>query len=140
MAKICLVACASTKQMQSASAKELYVSPLFSKSRYWAEQNSDQWFILSAKHGLLTPSTLVEPYNMTLKNMNVNDRRTWADKVYAALLDITQEGDEITFLAGKHYRQFLLPRLTQEGYQVCLPMEGLGIGKQLQWLTQNVAV
>lgn len=43
------------------------------------------------------------------------------------------KNDEFTFLAGDTYREFLLPEL----YHVKLPMKGLKIGQQLQWLTKQ---
>jgi hypothetical protein len=43
------------------------------------------------------------------------------------------EKDEFIFLAGNKYRKYLLPHITN--YKI--PMEGLPIGKQLQWLTKQ---
>ena len=43
------------------------------------------------------------------------------------------EIDEFTFLAGEKYRKFLIPELSN----VKIPMKGLKIGKQLQWLTKQ---
>jgi hypothetical protein len=40
-------------------------------------------------------------------------------------------------LAGARYREFLLDYLKARFATVELPMEGLKIGKQLQWLAAN---
>jgi len=42
--------------------------------------------------------------------------------------------EEFVFLAGNNYRKFLLPRI--KNYKI--PMLGLGIGKQLKWLTERI--
>ena len=47
--------------------------------------------------------------------------------------------DRIVFLAGKHYRHHLAERLLVLGYDVEVPMEGLGIGEQLAWMDRAAA-
>jgi len=43
----------------------------------------------------------------------------------------------VVFLAGLRYREFLVKPLQDRGVEVEVPMEGLQIGKQLQWLAEN---
>lgn len=77
----------------------------------------------------------VEPYDITLNKMPANQIKDWAKKVIKQLRDKTDlENDRFIFLAGMKYRKFLLPHLT--GYEV--PMEGLPIGKQLQFLKEKL--
>ena len=134
---IYLVACASTKRNQAAPARDLYVSALFSKSRAMAEKRSDHWFILSAQHHLLSPDQYIAPYNRTLGDLTRQERRAWASKVLEQLKLIVQSGDTVVFLAGKNYREELIPALQILGCNVETPMEGLSIGYQLQWLDKN---
>lgn len=82
---ICLVACCGEKTAESAMAQDLYVSPLFRKSRAWAEAHCDLWFILSAKHGLLEPRQVIEPYDLTLAHLGGADYLAWARRVNRAL-------------------------------------------------------
>lgn len=35
----------------------------------WAIAHCDQWAILSAKHGLIDPDKVIEPYDVTLSTM-----------------------------------------------------------------------
>jgi hypothetical protein len=44
----------------------------------------------------------------------------------------------INFLAGQRYREFLEASLRSRGLVVSIPMEGLGIGKQLSWLNREL--
>src|SRR4051812_24833351 len=107
MSRICLVACASSKLDYSAPAGELYASTLFLKSRAWAKKFCDRWYILSAKHGLLDPTQVIEPYNITLNDMRVDERKRWSAKVLNELLKLTTSSDHIVFLAGNNYRKYL---------------------------------
>lgn len=135
MKKICLIACASQKRAVAAPAQDLYQSELFRKSVSWMHrQNFDEWFILSAKHGLVKPEQILEPYNLTLNTMKADARRQWGKIVLDELMTVLPAPASITFLAGSKYREYLSEPLREKGYEVLIPMQGLGIGKQLQWL------
>tara|TARA_R110002049_G_scaffold198475_5_gene368491 strand:+ start:1413 stop:2672 length:1260 start_codon:yes stop_codon:yes gene_type:complete len=135
---VCLVACTSRKGDQPAKAEFIYKSPLFSAARNFAEMRANQWFILSAKHGLLAPDDVVEPYNESLLNKSDSQRREWAERVHQALLTRIPDGAQIIFLAGSAYRTHLAPMLEAEGRRTAAPMSALGIGSQVAWL-QKVA-
>lgn len=128
--RIGLVACCGQKLDGKHQAGDLYRSPLFVKSREWVERNCDKWMILSAKHGLLDPHHVIESYDMTLNDMGHLERKSWADKV--RLQVYPYRDDEITVLAGKNYCGWT------GGFNTSRPMEGMGIGQQLQWLTKSL--
>ena len=81
MSKIVLVSCVKTKANHPKPAKELYISDLFRKSSAYARMIGDEWYILSAKYGLLAPEVVIPPYEKTLRNMGVADRKAWAKRV-----------------------------------------------------------
>jgi len=137
MAKVCFISCVSEKLSHAAPAADLYQSALFQRAKQYAVSHSDRWFVLSAEHGLLRPETIIAPYEKTLNKMPVMQRREWGAEVLAALFDILSDGDELTFIAGEHYREFLVPELQAKGFRIHVPMEGLTIGKQLQWLNAH---
>jgi hypothetical protein len=112
----------------------LYTSPLFQGGRRFAEQRFDRWFILSAKYGLVEPSTVIQPYEKTLKKMAKPERLRWAQKVFKELDAKLRHGDLVGFLAGLDYREFLGQMLEQRGFHCEVPLEGLSIGMQLSWL------
>jgi len=119
-----------------ASAQDLYVSPLFRLNlRYARKLQPDAIYILSAMHGLLDLDTEVEPYDLTLNDMATRQVQAWAEQVLEQLkrrADLSE--DHFVFLAGLKYRKFLVPRLAS--YEV--PMQGLAIGRQLQFLSERV--
>ena len=77
---IILVVCCRRKLTEPAPAADLYVSPLFKKARTYSERRG-RWFILSALHGLLDPTEVIAPFDVTLKKMLAQKRREWGQKV-----------------------------------------------------------
>lgn len=138
MAHIGLISCVSKKRPSAAEAKDLYDSALFAKSREFVEQRCESWFILSAKYGLVEPAHVIEPYEETLSTRSRRERDEWADRVWAVLRQRLRPNDQVTILAGERYRESLVPRMTEYGCHVDVPMQGLGIGRQLQWLSRQL--
>lgn len=138
-ADLCLVSCVATKLPRSAPAKELYTSPWFQKARGLVWARDWPWFILSAKYGLVHPEQVIGPYDKTLKKMGVAERRGWADACFDALASHLAGVKSVVFLAGREYREFLMPALVCRGIRVHVPMEGLRNGEQSAWLTRRLA-
>lgn len=136
--KIALVACVSKKNPMPMPARDLYISDWFRKASAYAMRVADEWYILSAKYELVVPDAVIEPYDETLNRMPVAARRAWAKRVLEDLNRVLQSGDHVVILAGKKYRENLVNPIQQMGCSVEIPMEGLGIGKQLRWLKQQL--
>jgi len=132
--KVALVSCVSKKDDKPRPAKDLYQSHWFKKASAYAKQIGDEWYILSAKYGLLSPKTIISPYDITLNNMKTQERKLWARNVIDQLKTIVSPGDEIIFLAGTKYRENLIAPLNIIGVQISIPMKGLRIGEQMSWL------
>ncbi len=129
---VILVACCGPKLTDPSPAADLYISDLFKKARSYAERRG-RWFILSALHGLLDPSAVIGPYDVTLKKMSAAKRREWGRKVREQMETAGLIGSPLVALAGADY----LKPLVDAGLDVAQPMKGLGIGKQLQWLKKQ---
>lgn len=132
MRNVILISCVSKKLPHAAPARELYQSPLFKFNLAYAEsQRPDAIYVLSAKHGLLELDQIIAPYNETLNTKRDADIQRWAERVGAQLALVSDvEKDTFIFLAGERYRRHLIPQLAH----VQIPMQGLGLGKQLQFL------
>ena len=129
---IVLISCVSEKLAHPAPAAELYMSPLFRGSLSYARWRKPRAiYILSARYGLLSLDQVIAPYNLTLNDMGESQIRDWADGVLEQLRKVGDlEHDRFIFLAGLKYRKYLVPHIRH-----CeVPMEGLSIGKQLQFL------
>jgi hypothetical protein len=136
MSKIVLISCVSKKQKTQSKAKDLYISPLFKKNLQYAKSlNPDKIYILSAKYGLINLDTKIDPYDQTLNKMSQNQIKDWSNSILNELKKSSNiNTDEFIFLAGIKYRKYILPFI--KNYKI--PMQGLSIGKQLQWLSKEV--
>lgn len=139
--EIGLVSCVKTKQDKPAPPKALYTSSYFRKMRSYAEQFHDDWWILSAKHGLLAPDgPPIKPYEETLAGARVARKREWAEKVAAQLAGhgLLSEDVTLVFHAGKDYYEELLPRIKDSGVAIEIPTEGLAIGETQAWYADRL--
>lgn len=136
MSRIVLISCVSKKLSHKTRAKDLYISPLFKLNLAYAKYlNPDKIFILSAKYGLVNLEEEIEPYNITLNAMRSKEIKKWASNVVEELSKVADlKNDEFVFLAGDKYRKFLIPQI--KNYKV--PLEGLSIGRQLQFLKEKL--
>lgn len=131
------MSCAARKKSAAAPAKDLYESPLFKKARAYAERCADGWYVLSARHGLVAPGQVIEPYDVTLNTMDTDARARWAALVAAQLEEVVTAGDRVVMLAGQRYREGVTQRLRSRGVRVEAPMAGMRIGEQLRWLADR---
>ncbi|HWL78028.1 DUF6884 domain-containing protein [Microbacterium sp.] len=137
MTRIGLVGCAAQKLQRPAPARDLYVSQLFRKASAYAQATCDVWFILSAKHHLVHPDEVLDPYNVRL-----GDKVTgppiwdWATETARQIEEAAAAFDDphLVVLAGEQY-QTIRWRTT---LPIDIPMKGLGIGEQLGFLTREL--
>jgi hypothetical protein len=137
MKRMVLISCVSKKLPHAALARDLYVSSLFQFClRYAKTLKPDAIFILSAKYGLVALDQQLEPYNDTLNTKRDADIRQWAQGVLQQLrTKIDLERDTVIFLAGEKYRRHLIGQIRHTE----IPLSGLTIGRQLQFLKQALA-
>ncbi len=136
MRTVVLISCVSQKLDYKSKAKDLYVSTLFKKNMAYTDKlNPDKAYILSAKYGLLALDDEIEPYDLTLNTMKIKEKKEWADNVLEQLEKVEDISDtKFIFLAGANYRKYLVEDMPYHE----IPMEGLQIGKQLQYLTEQL--
>ncbi|WP_433632677.1 DUF6884 domain-containing protein [Halomicrococcus sp. NG-SE-24] len=96
----------------------------------------DDWYILSAKHGLLEPDgEPIDPYDETLSGASVKRKRDWSHTVSTQLRDNRLLTDEtrLVFHAGRDYYDELLPLLTDANATITIetPTDGLQYGETL---------
>ncbi len=134
--RVALVGCGKEKRGYAAPARDLYTGPLFCAARTWAETFADRWFILSAQHGLLSPETVIEPYDLKLSALTREAREAWGEWTGAQVAaEVSDDPDEtVVAFAGGEY----LDTLRHHGsghwrWRVRDPLEGLELGHRLAW-------
>ena len=132
MKPVVLVACSDTKAPMPCEARRFYQGGVFKLSVEFALSKDWEWAIISAKHGLLMPGDIVNPYDFTVSERAADRGKVaeWAKATKAQL--------EAKF--PKRHFVSLLP----ERYEACLaemdfesPLKGLGIGSRQGWLARN---
>jgi len=133
---IALVGCVKSKQAGRHEARDLYDSALFKYSRSYAEANSDMWFILSAKHGLVNPTDSIDSYEDTLIGKSPMAKQEWARRVHQKLKDLGLDDPENTvlWLAGKDCKQPLAYMIACRQRD---PLDGLMQAPRIAWLKAN---
>jgi hypothetical protein len=133
--RIALIACSATKRDTARAARYLYTGDLFRKSLAYAVTHCDGFAILSAKHGLLQPDTVVEPYDARLSRRKAV-RLAWARGVVAQLkaaYDVSQT--TFVLLAGRDYRE----GLEASDLNTVNPFPAVrGLGDMKKWLADAV--
>jgi len=131
---IYLISCSSEKLDYKCAAEEMYDSALFKKSLTFArkQQKDDDYIkILSAKYYLTDLDKVIEPYDLTLKNFSVQQKKDWANKVYSQILDkYSLQYDRFMFLAGNAYTEYLMSKFK---YKTDV-LEGMRIGERMAYL------
>ena len=136
-----LVSCVKTKREEAVVPRDLYISAYFEKMREYAENEHDEWWILSAKHGLLAPDgPAIEPYEETLTTASKATQRQWAERVFEELEEqgLLTENNRLVLHAGKAYYEKLLPLLEETAVgEIRIPYE-LQIGHRLAWYNERI--
>lgn len=153
---IALIGCGKTKHKIACKAKDLYTGPLFTACRKWAERFADQWWIASAKHLILEPDKIIEPYDTSMSNLAADARRWRARQIqqhfHSRWVSCCQFGKSksgfvvatrkprVVLLAGKNYLTGFRELRDRQNDRYCFetPLEGLGVGQQLAWLKQQI--
>lgn len=136
MRQITLVACVSRKLEYPAPAAELYQGQWWTAAKGFAQMRPGSWYALSARHGIVEPNQVLDPYDETLIGKPKPERIRWAERVIEQLHKIAAPGAEVTFLAGRKYREFVIPALVttpEELWTARVPAAGLNIGQQVQF-------
>ena len=138
-----LVSCVSEKATSPAAAKDLYQSDWFKKARTYVESTGSPWKILSALHHVVSPDTVIGPYDSALTYPgdpnNRCRRQTWSAITAGILARSTFKGTRVVIFAGHAYREFLEPALCEAGFTVEAPLSRLGIGQQKRWFLNHAA-
>ena len=95
------------------------------------------WLILSAKHGVLLPEQIIEPYDTSMGSLTRFDRRRWADGVLQVLRHHLSEIRHVCFLTGRDYYELLLQPLQRRGHIVETPLAHKRQGEQLAYLKKE---
>lgn len=106
-------------------AQDMYVGSYFNINKEFALKFApNNWWILSARYGLLAPTDIIEHYDSALKYADRDARMRWSEQVLAQMRRRGFDMNEETwFLAGKDYYEFVAKAFSN--VQI-LTAEGMG--------------
>jgi hypothetical protein len=131
-----IIACCSKKLDQKAKAKDLYISNLFKASRRLAESYpSSEWWVVSAKYGLVHPDQAIEPYDLSLGSMVKKDRERWGVYTRREMVRRIKNPSQIVLLCGEDYTRQIIDGAKVLTKKVYVPLKGLALGEKVKWLT-----
>lgn len=122
----------------SVPARDLYEGIWFHGARAWAEMAGGPWFILSARHGLLTPEEIVAPYGDRLSGRSAAAMRAWVAQVIAQMETRLPEARRVVVLSERPLPDDLLGWLRGRYGRVETPLDGLDLRRQVLALTQGL--
>jgi hypothetical protein len=142
--RIALVGCGKLKSTPRGNdkympARELYIGDLFRKRAECMDSRDIPWYVVSAKGGLIKPTTMVGTYDKTIDDLTEIEKAEWHVGIANQLLtELYYEFNSpklssivIELHAGKQYCEPLATILGLLGIKTIKPVEGLGIGEQL---------
>lgn len=136
--RIVLVACVAKKRLSASPAKELYCSQWFRTACRYAKATGAEVYFLSARHGLVHPDQVLEPYECDPKHRGKSKTLQWQAMVVNQLKELAPVGAQFTIIGRKAYYKGVKEPLEKLGlYAVSTPLAGLGIGWQLNWLINH---
>jgi hypothetical protein len=138
---VVLLGCVKTRSDRPMPAADLYQSTLFRRRRAYAEATGKPWFVLSALHGALVPTDVIEPHDLNLDEQSVSYRHAWAARVVQQLRDRLDDlsREVFEFHASALYVQPIMPLLERAGAGTTWPFEGLTFGEHLSWYGRGTA-
>ena len=129
--RVTLIQCTNSKRDSQCKAAAMYdESEYYKKMRRFAKAKGNEWYILSAKHGLLYPDKIIEPYD----SYGLSD--TQAAEIATELSD--KGVSEVEIIAGKKYTDPLTPELERMGIDVIEHCRGMMIGERMKELNTLV--
>jgi len=127
-----LVSCSSEKLECRAPARDLYTSQLFRKAARTCEAMHMDWAILSAKHGLVLPDQVIDPYDVTFKDLTRDERAVWGIRTQKQITQRWGRRRTVWVYAGRAYLSAVA------GLNVVAPLGKMGIGHRLKKLTDDL--
>ena len=134
--RVGLVACGKTKLAHAAPARELYTSTLFRFAKAYCQEHYDLWYVLSAKHGLVHPETVLAPYDQSLADATPQARWRWGFAVAEDLRRLHPTGVSLHAHAGRLYTH----PLENANLVLLHPLYGMPIGKRLGWYKRMATI
>ena len=139
---IALVAASRRQRGIICRAAEQYdLSPVFRRARDYCERTYAEWYILSARHDVLSPHQVIGPDSLSIHTLEAEERFAWAQRVARVLLARQERSAEpVRFALYTSQRYVDLLLRAAPALAIDLPLSGLGLVQRLRWYDQRLHI
>ena len=132
-----VIGCSREKLEMAAPSRNLYMSDRFRHSVDLATGMAAPFVILSAKHGVVEPGEVLEPYDMDIATLSDAHQRSWAQAAVERLA-VHAQGRAISVLATGTYERLLLSAngARQQPLEIVAPWLELEAPDRVVWLNE----
>ncbi|HKS69715.1 MAG TPA: hypothetical protein VJQ45_04815 [Ktedonobacterales bacterium] len=121
------------------AAEQFDASLVFRRARDYCQRVYPEWYVLSTRHGLISPQQVVGPGERPLWTLAADQRAAWAHEVARALdARQTRSAEPLTFAL---FTSQLCAELLARAAPHCafeLPLSGLSFGERLRWYDERL--
>lgn len=133
---VAIIPCMNQKSDEPGPAREVWVGHHFQATLMHVEEFYDQVFIISFKYGLITPDTIIEPYDINIHFEPWDVRVKWKRMVIQQVKDflIEQQPGIVGLYSGKEDADWLSKKINQNAPDVLCttPWRGKGVGQRIE--------
>jgi hypothetical protein len=131
---VAIIPCTSQKADEPGPAKEVWIGTHFQLTLMHVEEWYDKIYIMSFKYGLITPDTVIEPYDLNIHFEPAPVRMRWKRMVMGQIVDVCEEQEKpfvVGLYVGKDDQPWLMKAFGGRGAsRVLIPWAGKGTGQR----------
>lgn len=132
-----IICCGEHKNGKKTSASEMYISDRFLLSKQYASAVTNDWFVISGKHGILHPENVIDPYDFPLSELSPIEKIEWENRVATKILTKSTRKTRIIYLGTPEYFSGISKILSKEKALVFEPFKHLPKSGWIPWLKKN---
>ena len=129
-----IIGCSGQKNKYSSKSEDLYCSARFLAAKAIAKHIGSERRILSAKHGLIRNSEIVEPYDLSILELSPDDHIAWAKENAQRILKLTKDVDHIVYIGDELYFAEIKKILEKKRNNIFLPLGNVDKKNSVSWL------
>lgn len=133
---IIIIQCSKSKVNSKTKASELYTSQRFKLSKKIADKYAKKWFILSAKHGLIRPDSVIAPYDFTINDLSINEKQNYFSKIIDQIRKLNLTNSRLIFLTDPDYTNEVINSLNNSCRDIISPFSQIKKEMWTNYLSQ----
>jgi len=134
MKPLIILGCSGKKRNNRSPASDLYLSDRFTIGRNICKEYSEKWLILSAKYGLIDPSAIVDPYDLTLSDLDNRSVEKWVIEVSNDIKSVLLEKQPVIFIGDPTYFKDVSKNLIKQNIIIYIPFKHISKFRRCEWL------